>query len=493
MCNLAAIQSIAEEPILACNFANYPEVSAILQKSDGKTLQIPDSIYSYPFCSEVSVVNWSEFPDLAAVVLLTGAFASVAWRSLTHVSRVWLTGWVMIALHFAAFLFLPAPGIWGSLAAYIGSAALIWAGLLFMWASVPDRKETSSRWILAALLGTNTLYVGLIIAGPAAAWALNPAAALVGVLPLLAALVPLQKPSHPLRWGVIGLYSTLSIFLLLFQHRPGNGADLALNAVIFTVYFGCCVSFLFAYRRATSGAFITIAGFLAWAAVFVVAPWMEAFLPTVHVESEVWNLPKYVVAVGMILVLLEDQIEHNRHLALHDYLTGLPNRRLYQDRLARTLERARRSKARAALLVVDLDSFKQVNDTMGHHVGDLVLQQVAAMFSARVRRSDTVARTGGDEFSIILEEPTSREDAVRVGQALMQIFNEPLQLGKHTVRVGASIGIAVFPEDAVDMEALCIAADLRMYDVKHDSKGTGEQVAFALPRSLLLSPRRGQA
>jgi diguanylate cyclase (GGDEF)-like protein len=201
---------------------------------------------------------------------------------------------------------------------------------------------------------------------------------------------------------------------------------------------------------------------------------MQAFYPSIPIESEVWNLPKYLVAIGMILLLLEDQIEHNKHLALHDHLTGLPNRRLYQDRLSNALERAKRSEAQAALLVIDLDRFKQVNDTLGHHVGDLVLQKVGAMFSSRVRRSDTVARTGGDEFSIILEEPTSRGDAIHVGKSLMQLLSEPLELGAHTVRVGASVGIAIYPEDAHEMEALCIAADLRMYDAKHESHGLRE-------------------
>jgi len=219
---------------------------------------------------------------------------------------------------------------------------------------------------------------------------------------------------------------------------------------------------------------VTIAGFLAWAMVFLVAPLMEAYLPAVHVESEVWNLPKYLVAVGMILLLLEEQIEHNKHLALHDHLTGLPNRRLYQDRLYNALERARRSKAEAALLVIDLDHFKRVNDTLGHHVGDLVLKRVATLFASRVRRSDTVARTGGDEFSVILEEPVSRADAVQVGRSLVKLLNAPLELGEHTVQIGASVGIAVFPEDAQQMEALCIAADLRMYDAKHIAHGDHE-------------------
>jgi diguanylate cyclase (GGDEF)-like protein len=173
----------------------------------------------------------------------------------------------------------------------------------------------------------------------------------------------------------------------------------------------------------------------------------------------------------MILLLLEDQIEHNLHLALHDPLTGLPNRRLFEDRLTVALERARRTESQTALLVVDLDRFKQVNDTLGHHAGDLVLQQVAAKFSARVRRSDTVARTGGDEFSIILEEPTNRDQAILVGRSLQKILDEPLPLdNEHFARVGACIGIAVFPEDAPDIESLCIAADRRMYEFKNVSR-----------------------
>jgi diguanylate cyclase (GGDEF)-like protein len=356
--------------------------------------------------------------------------------------------------------------------------------MLFMWASVPHRKENSSFWVLVSLLLANSLYITLAVIGPVPDWSLNLSAGLFGVLPLAVALATVKRHNNPLRWIVVGLYSLLSVFLLLFQHRPGNGGDLALNAVLFTVYFGCCIHFWYAYRRATAGAFVTIAGFLAWAGVFLVAPLMAAFLPAAHVESEVWNLPKYLVALGMILLLLEDQIEHNKHLALHDHLTGLPNRRLYQDRLSNALERARRSEAKTALLVIDLDHFKRVNDTLGHHVGDLVLKRVATLFSSRVRRSDTVARTGGDEFSIILEEPTSREDAMHVGRSLMQLLDDPLELGEHTVHIGASVGIAVYPEDARQIEALCIAADMRMYDAKHEANNHREPETAPATRSL---------
>jgi len=330
----------------------------------------------------VAVVNWSELPDLAAVALLASAFASVARRSQTPVSGLWLTGWIMIAVHFGAFLFLNAQGKWGYLAVTVGLAALTWAGVLFMWASVPYRRESSSRWILIALLAANTAYIGVINADPIPMWALRPAAAMFGLLPLAITLASLRRFNHPLRWIMVSVHVALSIFLLAVQSRPG-GADLAMNAVLFTVYIGCTLHFWYMYRRGTAGAFITISGFLAWAFVFVVAPVQQAIFPAIHIESEVWNLPKYVVAVGMILLLLENQIEHNKYLALHDDLTGLPNRRLFQDRLANALERARRTDAQAGLLVIDLDRFKHVNDSLGHHVGDLLLQRVATILCAR--------------------------------------------------------------------------------------------------------------
>jgi diguanylate cyclase (GGDEF)-like protein len=436
-------------------------------------------------------MDWSKLPDVGAVALLACAFASVARRSQTHVSGLWLTGWLMIALHFTAFIFLPVPGFWGNLALLTGVAALTWAGLLFMWACVPFRNERSSPWMLAVLVGTNTLYIAVVTIAPSAFWALMVSASLLGVLPLALTLVTLHRFNSPLRWMMVLINCLLSVFLLIFQNRPGNGPDLAVNAVLFTVYLGCCLHFLYRYKRATAGAFVTIAGFATWAAVFVVAPGMAAFLPGFHLESEVWNLPKYVVAVGMILLLLEDQIAHNKFLALHDELTGLPNRRLFQDRMTSAIERARRSGTHTALLLVDLDRFKLVNDTLGHHVGDLLLQFVSSIFVGRVRRSDTVARTGGDEFCVILEEPVSRADAERVGDSLMQLLNEPLELGEHTVQIGASVGIAVFPEDADTMEALCIKADLQMYADKHRTGGS-ENHAGAMAESQQIAGQKMQ-
>ncbi len=415
-------------------------------------------------------MDWSRLPDLGAVALFTSAFATVARQSRSPSSGLWLAGWVMVALHFAALMFATLAGVPGLIATFFALGSLAWAGMLFIWSSIPYRDQPSSRGIVLSLLVSSTLYIGLLVLAPGAFWGLTPAAVLFGILPLGIALYAIPQFHHPLRWVMVAFYCGLSIFLVLFQNRPKTGHSLALNAIFFTVYLACGVHFWFAFRRASTGAFIVIAGFLAWASVFAAAPGVNILFPTVRLENEVWNLPTYVVAMGMILLLLEAQIEHNKHLALHDELTGLPNRRLFQDRLMNALERARRSGSEAALLLVDLDYFKQVNDTAGHHIGDLLLKRVADIFSGRVRRTDTVARTGGDEFSIILEEPTSLAEAELVAHSLRQLLARPIELEGHRVSIGASIGIAVFPGDGSSADFLRIAADRNMYAVKRTAR-----------------------
>jgi len=380
-------------------------------------------------------------------------------------------------------MFLGAPGHWADLASFVGLASLACAGVLFMWAAVPHRREQrSSLWMLIVLLTTYTLYFGLLVIDPIASWALKPVAMLIGVLPLSILILAFRQFRHPLRWTLVVLNLFLSIFLLAVQYRPDIGTTLAFESVLFTIYLGCAIHFWYTYRRTTAGAFITIAGFFAWASVFVAGPCTMFFFPNLHLENEVWNLPKYVVAVGMIMLLLEDQLEHNKYLALHDELTGLPNRRLFQDRLDSAIERARRTGSHVALLLIDLDNFKLVNDTAGHHAGDELLKHVGDLFTGRVRRSDTVARTGGDEFSVILEEPMTRADAARVGKTLAKLLDEPVTFGGKELRVGASVGLAVFPDDAADSEALRIAADLRMYAGKTATKENGADATPQLPK-----------
>ena len=173
------------------------------------------------------MVDWSKLPDLAAVAALTCAFASVARQGQTSTSRHWLTGWVLIAVHFAAFIFQSTPGVLGTVAADIGYASLAGAGVLFMWASVPYRIERSSQWMLASLLTTNGLYAILLGLNQPAPWALNTAAVLFGAAPLAIALGARRDSLMFCAGCWSALYCLLSVFLLAFQNRPGNGLILA--------------------------------------------------------------------------------------------------------------------------------------------------------------------------------------------------------------------------------------------------------------------------
>jgi len=158
------------------------------------------------------------------------------------------------------------------------------------------------------------------------------------------------------------------------------------------------------------------------------------------------------------------------HQATIDTLTGLPNRQLFQDRLSRALLHSKRLHCQFALLFIDLDKFKVVNDTLGHAAGDLLLQEVSMRIKQVVRESDTVARLGGDEFTVILNAIAHHDDIVRVAQLIVKVLEQPFVLGEKEANIGASIGIAVFPDDGTEDSSLLNSADSAMYQAKQSGR-----------------------
>jgi diguanylate cyclase (GGDEF)-like protein/PAS domain S-box-containing protein len=154
------------------------------------------------------------------------------------------------------------------------------------------------------------------------------------------------------------------------------------------------------------------------------------------------------------------------HLAHHDALTDLPNRSLFRDRLRQAIRKAERDEQALALLFIDLDRFKEVNDTLGHVTGDQLLVEAARRITACVRNSDTVARLGGDEFTVVLQGVDDRDAATGVARDVIEALAAPFKLDQATVSLSASIGIALCPDDAEDPDALTDAADQAMYDAK---------------------------
>ena len=174
----------------------------------------------------------------------------------------------------------------------------------------------------------------------------------------------------------------------------------------------------------------------------------------------------------IILLAIEDITERKKYeekiqqMAFHDSLTGLPNRKLLSDRLGIVLAQAKRNKKKVGIVMLDLDNFKDVNDTLGHDVGDILLKAVAERLSGTLRKSDTVARFGGDEFVLIFPNMEVIEEAIQVVQKIIDRFHKPFLIDTHQLVVTTSIGIAVYPNDGMDEEILMKNADIAMYQAK---------------------------
>jgi diguanylate cyclase (GGDEF)-like protein len=184
------------------------------------------------------------------------------------------------------------------------------------------------------------------------------------------------------------------------------------------------------------------------------------------IASHIWNMQKSLISIGMILVMLEEQVSSNEWLALHDELTGLPNRRLFADRLTTAIERADRVRGRLALLILDLNGFKAINDTMGHQAGDQVLREVSAHLRKSVRASDTLARLGGDEFIIVATDLGVDQSLDHFMESVRGALERPVFIEGRSMTVSASLGIAIYPDDADDSIKLLRVADQRMYALK---------------------------
>jgi diguanylate cyclase (GGDEF)-like protein len=158
-------------------------------------------------------------------------------------------------------------------------------------------------------------------------------------------------------------------------------------------------------------------------------------------------------------------------LANYDALTGLPNRTLFNDRLKQEIKKVRRNESVLALLIIDLDRFKEINDTLGHGKGDLLLIEAAQRLNGCVRETDTVARLGGDEFTVILPEIRDRAQVERIAQNIIRKLSQPFMLESSIAHISASIGITIFPDDAQDIENLLKHADQAMYVAKGEGRG----------------------
>src|ERR1700693_3013588 len=168
------------------------------------------------------------------------------------------------------------------------------------------------------------------------------------------------------------------------------------------------------------------------------------------------------------------------HLAEHDILTSLPNRALLDDRLEQGIALAQRYSRRLAVLFIDLDHFKHINDSLGHLIGDQLLRAVAQRITPCVRSSDTVSRQGGDEFIVLLSELAHAEDAALIADKIRVAVLEPYTIANHFLHLTTSIGVSVYPEDGADPQTLIQCADTAMHHAKEEGRNNSQFFEYAM-------------
>ena len=195
-----------------------------------------------------------------------------------------------------------------------------------------------------------------------------------------------------------------------------------------------------------------------------------------HIVAEVNERPIELEGRSVILSVARDITERKRaerqlaYMATHDALTGLPNRVLFNDRLTLALAQAHRHQQKLAVMLLDIDRFKDINDTLGHSVGDQLLRVVSKRLKKLLRKSDTLGRMGGDEFLFLVPDITQLENATEVARKILESFKEPFSVEDHELRTTASIGVTIYPDDGVDADALLKNADIAMYKAKQKGR-----------------------
>lgn len=531
--------------------------------------------------------------NILILSLLILVFGVIQRRRISPRIRYWTIGWLFILFHFAALLVFHDV-FWRQISR---STGLLLAGASFLIA-VTDQLQPIRRALLsyAMLAGPSIAYLVLSASG----FKLSPvlvAVALVGQLCILYLLLHYVSLDSKMLRGMMLLILVVLIWLgyEAYVGYPKSGIFALLSEMLI-------LNAWFYWREArhpSVGFKAVVLGFLGWSAVFPGVLLMARLLPAVQLNDEIWNIPKYLIAFGMILILLEEEILAANHTsedyrllfdnnpspmwiydletllflrvneaaqriygyseeefrsmrladlypvdasyrlpedpshgisemtltgpwthihkdssrskvemgvhtiefegrkarfclildvtererlhkqllyqAHHDLLTGLPNRLLLKDRMQQAITRANRNGRQVAFICIDLDRFKQINDSFGHMVGDECLRQIADRLNRRLRAEDTVARSGGEEFMAVLGDLKSRQDLSRIAEDLLHVFRDPMEIDGLQFSAPASIGIALYPEDGMQAHDLWRSADLAMYRSK---KAGGNRYTF---------------
>ena len=529
----------------------------------------------------------SEFVDLGLGAFIVLLFVSIYRKRASEPLLFWLVGWLFVLLHFFALLFHP-KSLLGQTVQSIGAlATLILCGSCFI-VSVEELHRTRRQLVAVFSLITVPWLVSVVLDSlPHTPFVLLSIATLAGQAGVLWLAIRVYGKQRGILLPLLFLLSACTCWLTMALRA--RSVDMTAEVLMTECFSTAAILFSWVKQKFSVGTLTVGTAMYAWGAVWVTGEMLTQFAPSVQVSPEIWNLPKYFVAAGMILTLLEQEIrsaelaseqyrllfvsnphpmwmydrgsleflqvndaavahygysreeferlrlldlqpsgghetqselraaepkqlsgpwKHLRHdgstvqvdiasqpllldgkevtfalmqdvterqrlhdqlvrQAHHDILTGLPNRGLFEDRVKQTFSHAGRYGHLSALICLDVDRFKQINDTYGHGVGDLCLKAVADRLSGRVRSVDTIARIGGEEFAILLHTIGDAIEAERFAAEVLTVLKQPLLAEGFEVEMDVSLGIAVFPEDGTDAAELWRDADTAMYRAKN--------------------------
>jgi diguanylate cyclase (GGDEF)-like protein/PAS domain S-box-containing protein len=553
----------------------------------------------------------SELLDITIIGCLVLLFASTYRKRATRMVRFWTVGWLLVLVHFAALLVQPSALLAQKALMSVSLTALVACGIVFLFAIASEDGSQEPHTALLLVAGasggcfvvfqlfdvTASLPYYIVVGTGAVAW--------------MAYSLRLRRTTPGIRSLLV--LSTIASTIWLGWSVMHSQEDVGISAILAQLYLVVGLSYMGTFRRVSGGTLTVVFGLLAWASVFPAGEFCDHLGIMARISPEFWNVPKYFVAFGMILTLLEEEIiaandasKHYRllfeanphpmwiydrgaqafegvndaalaqygyprekflamslkelsatgegddlvenlrgahstrrltgprlhkksdgslcfvdvathhmqsggrdlafslvqdvterqqlherllHQANHDLLTGLPNRACLEEKLRETLAHCERSGRQAALLCLDVDRFKQINDTYGHGVGDMCLQEVASRLAEWAGGTDVAARVGGEEFSVVLHEIRDAGDAEQAAAEILRALQAPIYAHNYAIELTASVGIAVCPNDGRDAATIWRNADCAMYRAK---RAGGNQYLCMSPEISLLTSEANQ-
>lgn len=414
-------------------------------------------------------MNIRLLPDLAAMAVLLTVLYYLRRRHPQDRVDLWIVGLICIFIEAIAHALYAPSGPWHVPMHVVALDAYLAAGIIFLWAAAeplyPRRRTlvflSLNTPLFVALL---TLY-GLDVRVPLPYRTVIVSGAVMAIFSIFVAARGLSV-SRAARLIV----PQMLIWGLAWISVAGQHYRDAAYLPLFVLYLSTAAMFQLSLPRRSLGKVCIVAGFTIWALVFLFHSWVSDRPQYVDVAAEIWNMQKFLVTIGMLLMLLEVQVASNEWYGFHDQLTGLPNRRFFESQLAEALQRSQQTGTRTALIMIDLNGFKLINDSLGHEVGDRLLQHIGQSLRQVIRQQDVLARLGGDEFIIIAVDLPSGPPATQIAEAsrarVSEALRRPFHSGGHHLTVSGSIGTAIYPDDTSDEVSLRRLADQRMYEQK---------------------------